>query len=1104
MRTLNRWLALVILLTLLPLTLLTKPSRAAEANVYHNSRDTLYRSPIGAVPTSTDVTLRLRTAAGSIDSAIVRTYDLNGERQSLYPMTKATTTPDNYDYWEAVVPTPSIPTLFYYRFIVRKGDQITFYEDDVRSESGSFSWARKGGPGVLLTDSRDQSWQITVYRPDFTTPQWMHDAVVYQIFPDRFRNGDKSNDPKDESEMFYGNMPLRFHQTWNAMMEDFRSSPNALPNRDFFGGDLKGIEEKLPYLKELGVTALYLNPIFQARSNHRYDTVDYKAVDPFLGTQADWDSLVRAANQQGIRIILDGVFNHVSSDGPYFDRYHRFNGVGACENVNSPYRDWFFFRKPTAQDAAPNACIDDGKGDTAYESWAGFDSIPKLNSAKPAVRDYIYRAPDSVARTWIRSGASGWRLDVAGDIDSGGDTNMYWEEFRKAVRETNPDAVIIGEIWDDVSRWVTGTQFDSTMNYRLRAAILSYVIRQQYNDNDVNWQPIGPSDLDGMLWSMLEDYPPQAMSAMMNVLGSHDVSRLLYVLGNDKQSMRLAAFLQFVLPGAPTIYYGDEIALNAPSINGQDDPYNRAPYPWSDESGNKYGPPDQEMYAYYKQLAQIRAAHPALRDGAFRTLLVDDQMGVYAFLRHTSGDAVVVATNRSDQQQSFTVDVQGYLPEGVSLQDLISGETMLVTNGTFTHTIKGRRGAIYAVVQVGDFLNAASGDGKVELRWPVRNALVRYNVYRSFFPNGGFTRINGTPIADNPPYVDTTVENGTRYYYYLETLDSKGLIEGQSNVVVAGPGAPIRSAQIEGSDTVTAPLSIAGVSISAKVTIDSANKQRVTAQAALTTPRADSATIDWQPMNAAPNTTDNYTVTLKPRQAGDYTAVTRFSTDGGLHWTYTDARKVTITPPLSTTPPASPANVRVTQASLFNVTLTWDAVPGAYAYRVYKGKGKDAVQVAEITDTTFRDVDALEGQTHTYTVTAIDQSLNESQPTKELAVKVERQLVKVTFRVTVPSDTPANSPVYLAGDFGVKDYPLWNPGGMKMTDEGDGKWSITLNLPEGSTPQYKYVRGTWDAVEKGPACEEIANRTFAVKYSQDGTLIREDTVAKWRDVSKCG
>src|SRR5579859_1326735 len=656
-------------------------AQSQESPLMHNSRDLVYRDPGGAVPEGTSVALRIRTKKDGFDMAVLRVYDGDSQQETFYDMRKTLTTPEGYDFWEYVLPTPQKPTVLYYRFILRKGDVVLYYEDDTKDDAGNYDISKKGGPGTFLTATRNQNWQIAVYAPDFTTPQWVHDAVIYQIFPDRFRNGDKSNDPADGSQTFYGNLKLTFHKTWNEMVTDFKSDPTLQPNSDFFGGDLKGIQDKLPYLKQFGVTAIYLNPIFEARSNHRYDTADYHKIDPMLGTQADWDALVKAADAQGIHLILDGVFNHVSSDGPIFDRYHRFTG-GACEDLNSKYRSWFTFQKPRSPGDTSNGCLDDGKGDTAYVSWANFDSIPKLNSANPDDRAYIYGASDSVARTWIKDGASGWRLDVANEIDDGSSANTYWEEFRKAVKSTNPNAVIIGELWDDASVWLTGTQWDSTMNYRMRNAVMGYVITTPYADTNSSFPAYTPSQFDGTLQAMLEDYPPQAMDAMMNLLDSHDTARLSTVAG-DSQSQKLAAFLQFMMPGAPTVYYGDEIALKAKNVNGQVDPYNRAPYPWPDEKGNFYPAPDNDMLAYYTKLSQSRTANPVLREGAYRTLLTDDQNGLYAFLRSpqasdtTTSNIALVVANQSASDHPFDVDVS-CLTDGTTLTDALDGSKLSV------------------------------------------------------------------------------------------------------------------------------------------------------------------------------------------------------------------------------------------------------------------------------------------------------------------------------------------------------------------------------------------------------------------------------------------
>jgi hypothetical protein len=292
---------------------------------------------------------------------------------------------------------------------------VIYYEGDIRPSDvdGAYFPADEGGSGIGYESSPDQSWQITVYDPEYYTPEWMRNAVIYQIFPDRFRNGDPSNDPSDDALEFYDGLRSIFHETWNEPPVDPRQ-PGEYQNRwnvDFFGGDLAGITDKLDYLQDLGVTAIYLNPIFMARSNHRYDTADFKQIDSTLGTLEDFQTLVAEADKRGMVLILDGVFNHMSSDSPAFDRYGRYGEDGACESLESPFRLWFFFVPPKGQQ--PSVCVDNPQGATYYTSWAGFDSIPKLNSDYDGVRLYIlWDGTASSIRGERGSAAGGWTWAV--------------------------------------------------------------------------------------------------------------------------------------------------------------------------------------------------------------------------------------------------------------------------------------------------------------------------------------------------------------------------------------------------------------------------------------------------------------------------------------------------------------------------------------------------------------------------------------------------------------------------------------------------------------------------------------------------------------------
>lgn len=1152
-----QWVAvLALMLTLLPAG---AGIRAAQdgidtAALLHDSRSDLYRTPGGAVPLETPVILRFRTAAGDVDGVSVRVYSTRDETESLLPMTVVTTTPDGYDLWETVLDTGRQTTVLWYRFLVSQGDTTIYYEDDTRPPDGrgNFQAHFEGGPGTVYESSPDLSWQIAVYDPAFYTPEWMRNAVIYQIFPDRFRNGDPSNDPADGSDVFYGELPLYFHETWNEPPLDGRvdTTPGgaAYYNSDFFGGDLAGIIEKLDYLEELGVTALYLNPIFTARSNHRYDTADYLAIDPLLGDLETFRTLVDEAEQRGMVLILDGVFNHLSSDSRYFDRYHRFEGdEGACESLQSPWRDWFFWIVPKGQQ--PEACVDNPDDQTYYTSWAGYDSIPKINNDQIEPREFFFLDEDSVAQFWGREGIGGWRLDVAGDIDPGGPDTLYWEAFRSILRQVNPESVIIGEEWADASGWLLGKEWDSTMNYRLRTGILGFVRDEPFMDNDANGDRIiydlAPSELDTLIRAIEEDYPPMAYHAMMNLLDSHDTTRLFFAVGSDAQRQKLAALLQFALPGAPTVYYGDEIAIDAPSIpdsggNLQDDPYNRAPYPWPDTDGDYYPPPDESMLAFYQQIAALRHDNPALREGDMVTLVTDDQTGVYAFLRvdAAAGNAALVVLNNSDSDQTAEVDFSGLIPDGLTLTPAFDANAITTGAGPVTVSAAANSGSVWTVTADAPFappdapdnLQAQGTSGSVALSWDPVEGAAGYMLYRSPVAAGGFEPLTAEPISETTA-TDDTVANGYRYYYRVAAVGADGLIGDPGESVLALPSAVIDAVFYVGDDagdttpdytpqslalTVGVTQDIQAAIRSAGVTDADGPAPGIRAEAALVPADADLADATWVPMTytGEVNGADAYQAQIAPTAAGTYLALARFSANAGESWqiaTYRDGSfpQVVVSPSNDLEAPAPPASVQVMRASLSGVVIGWDAVPAEdlYTYRVYRSADEaDRELLGEVLageELRYVDRNVTSGTSYVYFITAVDDSLNESDVATSEAVQPERLMVPTTFNVTVPDYTEGD--VYIAGSFGTSDYPSWDPAGLVMTPVDDTHWTITLDLPEGANVEYKYVRGTWDAVEKDAECAEIANRRLSVTVGVDAnTLTSEDTVEKWRDLDNCG
>ena len=673
------------LAVLLAACALPTPANAATARLFHDTFDPSYRSPGGAVATGTSVRLRLRVTgpkAQSVTLRVDRADPVAGtQTRSFLPLRRAG------GFWSVTLRTPAQPAILSYVFRVRVAGRVLWYGDDF---GGADDDLHQGGTGIQ--SARDaQGFQLTVYDARFTTPSWLQGAVVYSIFPDRFRNGSPANDycragGTSGCPTFYGSVPAQLHQTWNEPIEDPQRT--GVYNRDFFGGDLQGIQEKLGYLKSLGVDAIWMTPIFDARSNHRYDTADYHHVDPALGGDAAFASLATAAKAQGIRLVLDGVFNHASSDSLYFDRYHRYASLGACESVESPWRSWFRF----TTNVTPCASND-------YVGWFSLDSLPVFEHGSAAVRDFFYRASDSVVRHWSERGANGWRLDAADQLD-----HSWWRDFRATVKSYAPESALVGEIWPDASDYLLGNELDSVMNYRFRRAADGFVRSTDWADSTGKVDALTPTQLDRSLHAVREDYPPQASAGAFNLIDSHDTNRALFVFtepGDDgliqaRKRLELAALLQFTYVGAPMIYYGDEAAINAPGL-GAADPFNRAPYPWSDASGNPniYGPADTAMIAYYSKLGRIRHELPALRTGSFERLLANDAAGVYAFARTGSGaKPVIVALNKGSSPRDVVLRIGRFYPDGTAVEDRIGGTTSTVSGGTIRVSLAARSGAV--------------------------------------------------------------------------------------------------------------------------------------------------------------------------------------------------------------------------------------------------------------------------------------------------------------------------------------------------------------------------------------------------------------------------
>lgn len=531
------------------------------------SRDPVFKNPVGAVAAGTNLHFKITLPRSLHCSAATLKIARDGAETADRGMFWCGMNDKDAEWWECDF-APEKSGLYFYTF-------------QLSTARGTLGLSRgAGGEGVL---SGGGSWQQTVYSPGGDAPGWLAGGILYQIFPDRFfaSGRPKRGVPGDRT----------IHKTWGEMPEWRPDERGRITNQDYFGGDLPGIREKLPYLKSLGVTCLYLNPVFEAHSNHRYNTADYTKIDPLLGTERDFRELCAEAGRMGIRVLVDGVFSHTGSDSVYFNREGRYPGPGAFQSQCSPYFGWYrFFRWPDS-----------------YECWWNFETLPNVEEASPSYRKYIC-GEEGVARRWLKAGASGWRLDVADELP-----DLFLDEFSAAVKSEKPDAVVLGEVWEDASnktaygrrrRYLLGGQLDSVMNYPFRNAILGFLTGKN------------PADMMEIVLSIQENYPPQVLHSLMNLIGTHDTERALTVLGagpaggrgrewQSAQSLspderrlgllrlRLAAAMQYTLPGVPCIYYGDEAGME-----GYRDPFNRKCYPWGHE--------DASLIAWYRMLGALR------------------------------------------------------------------------------------------------------------------------------------------------------------------------------------------------------------------------------------------------------------------------------------------------------------------------------------------------------------------------------------------------------------------------------------------------------------------------------------------------------------------
>ncbi|KQV49328.1 hypothetical protein ASC95_17120 [Pelomonas sp. Root1217] len=635
-----------------------------------DSRSAQAKTPFGAQPKGSEITFRVGNNAPGLKHATLvierRRMTGNQEQLAYEPLARIAMTPEPRGLGIGFHASHRFDEIgiYGYWFELETYDGARYA---LQNNKDTVYWTReKGSMGPSTVErlpsntNRIRRYRQTVYAPDFKVPDWARDVVYYYVFPERFRNGDKANDPRPgggRPQDRYQDRDVERHATWNEkpFKPNTGDGSDKLYNNDFFGGDLAGIIEKLDYIKSLGANAIYLTPVFRAPSNHKYDAADYKQIDPAFGTNDDFMRLCAEAAKRGIRVIPDTSLNHVGADSPYFNRYGNFPAGGAFDggkpNPASPYYGWFKF-KPDETDPSKQ-----------YQGWVGVSDLPGIDKSNPSFRSYAYRDKDSVTNLWLDRGAAGWRMDVAPWVP-----DDFWREWRQAVKAKKPDALTVAETWFDSSKYLLGDMFDSTMNYIFRNAVLDYAAGKSGKLMAAN------------LELMREAYPPQAFSALMNLLSTHDQPRALHHFGEDKdlplakQRLRLAVFFQMTYPGSPTIYYGDEVGLG-----GGDDPYNRAPYPWADEGGQ----PDEALLADFKRLTKLRHDLPVLRHGLLSAPLhVDEHVVVLA--RQDGKTWALTATNNSATART----VKFFVPmQAGTLRDALDGESVTINNHEIQLTV---------------------------------------------------------------------------------------------------------------------------------------------------------------------------------------------------------------------------------------------------------------------------------------------------------------------------------------------------------------------------------------------------------------------------------
>ena len=623
------------------------------ANVInYNSWDLNFKAPFGALKTCQSASLKVESDKFFDIKSIKLIIEKEDEnlnpirvRQIEFKLNKELD--DKKEYIAEIEPLEVSGVYFYY-FEVK----LNLY-----GEEKTLTYGKNYNNGMVCEyfPNGINKYQLTVYE-DYKTPDWFKEGILYHVFIDRFNNGNRSGkvDNVKKNSFLYGN--------WEDDPMYIKDQNGEILRWDFYGGNLKGIINKLGYLKKLGVTVIYLSPVFEAASNHKYDTGNYKRIDPMFGDEKIFKELIDKAEEKGISVILDGVFSHVGEDSIYFNKFGNYDSVGAYESEDSPYRSWFNFKE--------------NKDD--YQCWWGIKALPNTNELEPSFMDYIIYDEDSVVNKWMKMGVKGWRLDVVDELPT-----KFVKELKKEARKVNEDSILIGEVWEDASNkisyserrtYLLGDELDSVLGYPFRDNLISFL-----NGEIASWQ------LNDFFMTIKDNYPDEAFRANLNLLSTHDIVRVKTALNCDEDLLKLAILTQMSFEGVPYIYYGDEAGLE-----GGKDPENRKTYPWKHEN--------MEIMDFYRNCSQFRHRNKVLTYGDTYFIYTEND-NVFAYTRYDENNENILVVINRGQDENIQIGLNADYIEEIPLKYSIvnNGEQIKPDNGKFDISIAPKSYRIFKI-----------------------------------------------------------------------------------------------------------------------------------------------------------------------------------------------------------------------------------------------------------------------------------------------------------------------------------------------------------------------------------------------------------------------